>query len=164
MSDVVKAAAFKALYIQRDSNPYALAVYLHAAIAAYFLHSREGQVQLQTADLASKAVLDAALKAHEESPLGATAAFGWALIRKLNPAAPGPLHLWGEEKYRPSSECCCAFLACGFDVDQAAAAGRVESSSFMHSIQAAAFVRQPGFNISSVYVMMATQHSFTHIL
>lgn len=110
MSHLVKAAAFKALYLQRDSNPYALSVYLHSAISAFFLRSREGQAQLRAADLASKAVLEAALETHRESPVGATAAYGWTLIRKLNPAAPAQLHLWGEEKHSPPAESCSAAL------------------------------------------------------
>lgn len=102
MKNLVKAAAFKALNVQRDENPYALAVYLHAAVGNLFLRSADGRRQLRAADMHGKALLNASVRIHTADSEGAFAAYGWTLIRKLHPQGPGQLHLWGEEKHKPA--------------------------------------------------------------
>lgn len=104
MKNLVKTAAFKALRVQRDENPYALAVYLHAAVGNLFLQSVEGTRQLRAADMHGRALLDASMSVHQTAGESAVAAYGWTLIRKMHPRGPGPLHLWGEDKYKPSED------------------------------------------------------------
>lgn len=104
MKNLVKTAAFKALRVERDENPHALAVYLHAAVGNMFLQSSEGMRQLRAADLHGRAILEASVRNLKDKSHGAFAAYGWTLIRKLHPLGPGPLHLWGEEKNRPAED------------------------------------------------------------
>lgn len=112
MKNLVKAAAFKALCVERDENPYALALYLHAAVGNLFLQSAEGRRQLRAADEHGKAVLNASVRAIQDQSHGAFAAYGWTLIRKLHPDGPGQLHLWGKEENRPAEDSPGVHLMC----------------------------------------------------
>lgn len=96
--------AIKAVRIIRDRSPYTASVYVTAVATALFLRGVEGQQLLRDADDVGRAVMRLAKGTHAENAPGTILMYGWELLRKLHPRAPGPLRLWGQPKHAPPPE------------------------------------------------------------
>lgn len=104
-TEAVMAAGVASASIARVSGDKATSLYLDAAVTQVFLNTPEGKELLRQADHLSSQLLDCADLAHKASSAGSAMCFSWLKIRKIHPAAPAQLYLWGREKYTPASTC-----------------------------------------------------------
>lgn len=97
--DAELATAVDRARIPRDPSALSTRLFLSVAVGRAFLARKEGQQALQLADRVSKALWTAAVDHHHLQQLGCLREYGWTLVRAMHPSAPGPLHLWGEQKH-----------------------------------------------------------------
>lgn len=85
----------------RAQSPHTTSVYVSVVVSAMFLRGEEGQQLLKEADDVGNALMKRAKSDHDENEAGAILQYGWALVRRLHPTAPGPLKFWGRTKNAP---------------------------------------------------------------
>lgn len=95
--------AIKAARIMRDHSPYTTSVYVTAVTTA-FVRGVEGQQLLHDADEVGRVVMHEAKGAHVENAPVTILMYGWDLLRRLHPRAPGPLRLWRKVKHAPAPD------------------------------------------------------------
>lgn len=93
------AGALDRAKITRDPSAFTNRLFMSVAVGRAVLSQCVGQGALHLADRSSKALWNAAVDRNHLQHLGSLREHGWSPIRAMYPRAPGPLHLWAEDKH-----------------------------------------------------------------